>query len=244
MDNGNPGAVARTHRYLLRDQVLDAVRAAILEGRVSAGEWLNEEVFCRQLGVSRSPLREALRQLEREGLVRAVPHRGSMVTRLTARDAAELYGVRAALESYAAELLAASADQATLVGLQAVVRGMREAIAREDTQAAVECDLQFHSRLCEASGNELLIRIHHDLIDRIRMLYHLAGLPVVEEDDFLHSHLKIVNAIASGHPEEAVRVVRDHTEHAARRLATRLDAQSDDAGRQASRKRERTRRAS
>jgi DNA-binding GntR family transcriptional regulator len=236
------GAVTRTRRYLLRDQVLDAVRSAILEGRVSAGEWLNEEVFCRQLGVSRSPLREALRLLEREGLVRSVPHRGSMVTRLTARDAAELYGVRAALEGYAAELLTASADQAAVVGLQAVVREMREAIAREDIQAAVECDLQFHSRLCEASGNELLIRIHHDMIDRIRMLYHLAGLPVVEDDDYLHSHLKIVNAIAAGHPEEAVRVVRDHTEHAARRLASRLDTQSDDG--QAARKRERPRRAS
>ncbi len=242
MEEAAGGAVTRTRRYLLRDQVLDAVRSAILEGRVSAGEWLNEEVFCRQLGVSRSPLREALRQLEREGLVRSVPHRGSMVTRLTARDAAELYGVRAALEGYAAELLTASADQAAVVGLQAVVREMREAIAREDIQAAVECDLQFHSRLCEASGNELLIRIHHDMIDRIRMLYHLAGLPVVEDDDYLHSHLKIVNAIAAGHPEEAVRVVRDHTEHAARRLASRLDTQSDDG--QAARKRERPRRAS
>ncbi len=221
-DGKQPLVLTPARPNLLRDQVVAAIRAAILEGRVKAGEWLNEEEFCRQLGVSRSPFREALRQLEQEGLVVAVPHRGAMVARLTRRDAQELYGLRAALESYAAEQLAARGG--SLAELQALVDAMAAARAAGEARDLVELDLQFHARLCELSGNSLLARTHRGLIDRIRLLYHVAGLPITQHRDYPERHQHIVDAIASADPHRIAQVVRAHLDDAAQDVARRLES--------------------
>ncbi len=160
----------------LRGQAYEILKRQLLAGELAPGERVNEVVMASQLGISRGPLREAIRKLEQEGLLTAVPQRGVFVRQLTQEEAAELQEVRLALETAAACRLArhyTAKEQALLEERLGALRGLHL-----DNSSLVErmtADLAFHEAICEASGNETLLETWRSLIGRITLMVLNVG---------------------------------------------------------------------
>src|SRR5262249_17318576 len=128
----------------LRESVTDSVRQAILGGTLRPGSQINQVEVAGKLRVSRGPLREALRQLEEEGLVLNLPNKGTFVTEITTADIEEVYGIRALLESFAVRCAVERATEDELGELSAIVNEMHEAAEAADMARLRTLDLQFH----------------------------------------------------------------------------------------------------
>jgi DNA-binding GntR family transcriptional regulator len=159
---------------LIRDRVVDALRDAIVAGRLKSGERIRERDMVAMLGVSRSPLREAIRILESEGLIRSLAHRGARVSELSATDLRELVDVRIMLEAFAARLAMDRLDQATLASLEDQVKRARAAGTRVDAWTNFSLALEFHGLLVAACGNRKVVQLHEHLRRHHRRYQHFA----------------------------------------------------------------------
>ncbi|MHA6731333.1 GntR family transcriptional regulator [Devosia sp. A369] len=193
----------------LRDHVHKALRMAILSGRYAPQERLNERQLAEELGVSTTPLKEALRQLETEGLITTLPRRGVVV--LYSRVwAEEMILARAALESMIAHLAARRIDKPAAAEMAATVASMRVASAAADADRLVELNEIFHEQIHIASQCTYLAR----LIERQRF-YDEGTRRIIHADPeerarALAEHGRIADAIVAGDSEVAERVMRDH----------------------------------
>jgi DNA-binding GntR family transcriptional regulator len=163
-----------------------------------------EADIARQLGTSRGPVREALAMLRAEGLVREHPGRGTYVASLGDRDIAEIYEVRAGLESVAARLIIEHDDASALAALDRALDGMHRASSRDDRRAFVDADLALHGELCKRSGNGRLFRAWEGQIGLLRTLIRLEITTLVESlDPLIVEHERLVDEIRSGDPGRA-----------------------------------------
>jgi DNA-binding GntR family transcriptional regulator len=151
-----PPAPLPRHAAPLRHQVLDALRTAIVEGRLVPGRRLIERELIAMYGVSRTVVREALRQLESEGLVETIAHRGPVVRELGAGEARELYAIRAALEGLAARLFATQASAAQRRELAAALAEVARAHRANDAGAMLAAKSRFYALLYEGAGSAVL----------------------------------------------------------------------------------------
>jgi GntR family transcriptional regulator, trigonelline degradation regulator len=151
----------------LRQQVLDGLRQAIIEGRLAPGARLIERELTEMMGVSRTVIREALRQLETEGLVAIIPNKGPVVRELTLGEAKDLYHIRAVLEGLAARLFVENADAARVRTLAQALDVVVEAYAGGDAQRILETKNRFYDVLFEGAGSETLSSMLNTLHARI-----------------------------------------------------------------------------
>jgi DNA-binding GntR family transcriptional regulator len=151
--------------HTLADQVYHAIRDRILDGHLSAGEFIREQEVNQLLGVSRTPIREALFRLASEGFVERLPHRGFRVVQAAFKGLMELYPILSALELLASKLSLPQLDDADIAQLEALNDQLREAAEREDVPAVCELNNQFHHAFCARSGNQRL----NDLLDELRL---------------------------------------------------------------------------
>lgn len=195
-------------RELLTDRVAGRLRSAIEAGRFQPGQRLVEIELSRELGVSRAPLREALRQLEKEGLVENKPGRGCMVVTFRPADVEVIYSLRSAIEAMAVRLAAARADRASLDALDAVVDRLQD----PDLQypEVVELDLEFHDRLCQLSGHRRLYAVFRMLRSQTRMLLTLFGAGAHNPELVVRQHRAIVDSLRQGDGQAAARAVLAH----------------------------------
>jgi DNA-binding GntR family transcriptional regulator len=183
----------------LRGQAYDILKRQLLSGELRPGERVNEVVMAARLGISRGPLREAIRNLEQEGLLIAAPHRGTFVRRLTEEEAAELQEVRLALETAAACRLAQRWTPATRALLEERLDRLRGLHLDNSTLAErMSADLGFHEAICEASGNETLLETWRSLIGRITMMVLNVGERRMSQLQDADAHVPLLEAIASG----------------------------------------------
>jgi DNA-binding GntR family transcriptional regulator len=183
----------------LRGQAYDILKRQLLSGELRPGERVNEVVMAARLGISRGPLREAIRNLEQEGLLIAAPHRGTFVRRLTEAEAAELQEVRLALETAAACRLAQRWTPATRALLEERLDRLRGLHLDNSTLAErMSADLGFHEAICEASGNETLLETWRSLIGRITMMVLNVGESRMSQLQDADAHVPLLEAIASG----------------------------------------------
>jgi DNA-binding GntR family transcriptional regulator len=201
-------------RSTLREKALQALRMAITSGRYRPGDHLGEVELATQLGISRGTVREALRHLEQEGLVRAGQRGMLRVNNLSPREIRGLYEVRAALEGLAVTTIIHSPDR------PAAIATLRQALTRmahtgADFAQRVEADLSFHLLLCQLADNPMLVESWRHLEGRIRvaiMSHDAAQLPRI----MAHTrHAPIVDAIEAGDEAAATRVVHEHMAAAA-----------------------------
>ncbi|WP_208539051.1 GntR family transcriptional regulator [Algihabitans albus] len=206
-------------------QVTDRLARAICEGRLAPGQRLVEVALARQLGISRAPVREAARRLEQRGLLVAHPRRGFFVRDFSLEEIDDLYGLRIALERYAAELACHRATESDLDRLRAqldLLHRLAEAGALADL---VEEDLRFHLLFCEVSGNRKLFKLFHDIAGEIRMVIVLIGQVYDDPQRIAETHRPLIEALAA---RDAARLdaavdhhIRDGWRHVRRFFAER-----------------------
>ena len=191
----------------LAERAYREIKKMILENRVHGGEHLLEEDLARAVGMSRTPLREALVQLQTEGLVAIVPRRGIRVVPLTVADMREVHDLLTWLESQAAFALAARPDRdAAVKELRQINAGMRRALAADDITAWAQANDRFHARLIASAGNGRLVRICEVLLDqsqRVRTFTLRLRKPPTRTND---AHARMLKAIADGDGERAVAI--------------------------------------
>lgn len=211
--------------------VADRIRTAILSGHFGPGERLREEALARATGVSRGPIREALAQLEREGLIVIQRNRGTYVAQLSREDLDEVYTLRVAVERLAVERATARAATAALDEMQGVVDDISRRMTRGiSVQEAAELDLAFHDLVYRAADHRRL----HDTWSTLRPQIHILLLARnVTNDDFrelvVPSHQLILDALRDRDEERAVAVTLDHLLGSYRRVLARHDSAAADA---------------
>lgn len=189
--------------------VLHSVREAIVEGRLRPGAPIREAELAKQLGTSRAPLREALRQLEREGLVSHAPYRGTTVTPLTARGIRELQSFRRLLETFAAEQIIAR-DGVSLDSLQELVERMEVGARDGDVTAINIADVSFHTRIVELSDNSLLLDVWRGYVQRIRRALALRNRANQDLDSLVALHRDLLAALRARDLEHVKRCYEMH----------------------------------
>ena len=203
-------SLLRLEKTRLREQEFTGLRRAITSGQLTPGTHLVETELSEALQISRGTLREAMRQLQQEGLISAGARGRLSVRHLDAKEIRDIFNVRAALESLAA------GDLADLADPSAAVAELREAVADMDRWAAsnledrIEADLRFHRTMCRLSGNETLLHQWTSLEGSIRMSIMFAGVDRALKNMDAKRHLEIVDAIESGDCARAAVTVRDH----------------------------------
>ncbi len=158
----------------VRRQVVETLRAAITSGRFAPGQRLVEKDLCDLLGVSRPSVREALRELESEGLISTIPNRGPLVSTLSARDAASIYEVRGVLEGLAAKLFAERATDEQIAELSASVDRLEAAYATADVERILVAKKAFYDVLLEGSQNVVIPSILRTMNARVTQLRRVS----------------------------------------------------------------------
>ncbi|MGW4465682.1 GntR family transcriptional regulator [Micromonospora sp. NPDC004704] len=185
----------------------------ILSGKSDPGQRLVEEQLTRRLGISRAPLREALRLLAQQGLVEHVPRRGARVATLSDRDVAELYAVRDVLERHAVESALPVAQDSDLSGLRDAIERMRAATASEDRLGVAEAHRAFHVAVVALAGNRQLTVIYESILVRLQ-LYMAVNLRRESENaqpsDAVRRHERLLKAVAAGEPAAVIAELGAH----------------------------------
>ena len=213
--------------HVLGEQVSYILTEAILEGDLKGGDQLVEAELQQQFGISRSPLREAFRDLEKKGLVVIIPRRGTFVKRITRKDIEENFPVRAVLEGLAAQEAYRKITRNALAEMSHVLGKMAKAVKENDTKAYWKSHLEFHDIFIKASGNDILINVlktlrMHSLWYRFSYQYYREDLPRL-----LDVHQKIFNHFSNQDVGQNVigKLVQGHIQVAYRSFLAYLDEQ-------------------
>src|SRR5579864_3217500 len=180
----------------LREQVVEQIRAAIIERRFNPGDRITEALLTEELGVSRTPVREALILLEREGLIISEPNHGSMVRAFTERDVDDIFSMRTALENFAGELAMDKLDNNDFSVLYESIDLQKQAIQHSDFKRVRTIDMAFHRSLIERSDHRLLIRQWSELVAQIAAMLYLRAEAIPDYDEYqsINDHTAIVQA--------------------------------------------------
>jgi DNA-binding GntR family transcriptional regulator len=211
----------------LRHQVENVIRQAIMSGRFAPGARLIERELCETLGVSRTSVREALRRLEAEKLVRSVPHKGPVVAIMSKQDAADLYAISGLLEGFAAGEFARIADDAAIAQFGEKAKALRVQALAQDQAGVLKAKTELYDVLLDNCGNGLVKEILTSLYSRVNLLratslMHPDRLPTsLREIDKLFKALKARDASAA---EAAARLHASNAEKAAMRMLDDVDS--------------------
>jgi DNA-binding GntR family transcriptional regulator len=201
-------AVSKT----LRTDVLEMLRDAIVSGKLQPGEHLIESEIAEQMSVSRSPVREAFRQLEQEGLIVAVPNQGCYVKTFSAKEIEEIFTLRAALENLACELVI-QGEKLQLddwIQMEAFVNEQRKAIGLQAFDQLTKLDMDFHEFICKKSDSQRLLNMWQSLRGQIQVLFYqrfraLERVPETVDID----HQAILDALRANDIEQVQRLNKE-----------------------------------
>ncbi|MEV0319243.1 GntR family transcriptional regulator [Streptomyces sp. NPDC050658] len=193
-------------RSSYRERVADALRAALIAGELRPGEVYSAPTLASRFGVSATPVREAMLDLVKEGLVDTVPNKGFRVTAVSTKQLDEYKHIRALIEIPTTAELATTADPAALEALRPVAREIVTAAAKGDLIAYVEADIRFHLGLLALSGNDHLVEVVGDLRKRSRLYGLQALVDAGRLEASAEEHLEILDALLA-RDEAAVRAV-------------------------------------
>jgi DNA-binding GntR family transcriptional regulator len=211
----------------IRDEVFSSLRNAILSGHFKPGERLVEKELAEQLDISRTPIREALRKLELEGLVAYEPRKGVVVVGVSSEDAVEIYLIRAVLEGLAAKLAALKRTENELNKLKKLLFGMEDCIEKDKINKLTALHASFHNFIAEVSKSP---RLYHMIISLHDYVKNFAEIPCYLPGR-LHrgweEHKEIVDAIDDGDDERAECATRNHIMQAKESLLKALLTNED-----------------
>ena len=209
-----------------KEQAYTAIRNAIAAMDVyrdRAEIRLDERQLALDLGISRTPVREAMAQLEREGFVRSVPRRGIYVVRKTKREVIELITAWAALESMAARLITETADAAEIAGLRRMFSTFENGVARAHLDEYSQLNIEFHQSIIRMSRNSVLINLAENLFTHMRMIRRKTIGEKDRADRSIRDHMHIIEALEARDTTRAETLVRDHALGLAEHVETYAD---------------------
>lgn len=202
------------NEYLpLRDVVFNTLRRAIITGEFAPGERLMEISLANRLGVSRTPVREAIRKLELEGLVIMIPRKGAQVAKITEKSLRDVIEIRCVLEEFAASLACERITPEGRENLKDAHENFVEAVKNGDILDIVEKDERFHDAIFQATSNERLITIINNLREQFYR-YRMEYVKDIEQHSVLvNEHELLLRAIYDGDSETAKRIMRTHLQN-------------------------------
>ncbi|MCF6411597.1 GntR family transcriptional regulator [Pseudalkalibacillus salsuginis] len=213
----------KTEKDIKTDKVFRYVFDSIKNGEFTTGQMLTESGIVKKLGVSRTPVREALRRLEKYGLVESEPHKGVKVISITKERITDLYQVREVLEGLGAKLIAMNRNHEQVGKLHAILSQAKKAVEDDDIETLSSINSSFHLEIAKASHNTYLVNIFETLQSHIQlvMLTSLSNKDRPKEN--LKEHKMIVEAIESWDPELAEAIIKGHVRRAYRAALKKLN---------------------
>ena len=199
----------------LRDVVFQTLREAILRGELKPGERLMELQLAAQLGVSRTPIREAIRMLEQEGLAVTMPRKGAEVAKMTLKGMEDVLEIREALDILACQLACDRISDEMLITLEEKKKAFENSLETKDVKIIADADISFHDVIYEATGNPKLIALLSNLREQIYR-YRVEYLKTVENYPILiKEHDDIYQSLVKHNREDATAAIREHVKNQA-----------------------------
>ncbi len=199
----------------LRDVVFENLREAILEGQLKPGQRLMEVQLAEQLGVSRTPVREAIRKLELEGLVVMLPRKGAYVANMSLKDVIDVLEIRSSLEGLAAYLAAERIHEDDVKKLREIAEDFKKSIEnKDDVDILLKKDVEFHEFIFNATKNKKLSQIINSLWEQVYRFRATYISDFDTSDNLVIEHNNILEAIISGNNEDAKKYAMEHIEKA------------------------------
>jgi len=214
-------SLARTR---LADQIADVLREQMLTGTLQPGDPIHERDTSAALGVSRTPLREALLILEAEGLIETSPARSPIVAAPSLEDLSQLLAVLATLEALAGELACANATPKDLRAIRALYEDLVETDSDPDTVSHFKTDMAFHSTIVAASRNQPLIKTHQQYNSRLWRARYMSASRRVGRATSMEDHRMMVEGLEERNSEKTAKTMRNHLESAVKNIAQILGA--------------------
>lgn len=209
----------------LRDVVFNTLRQAILRGELKPGERLMEIKLANQLGVSRTPIREAIRKLELDGLVLIIPRRGAEVAQITEKSLRDVLEVRRSLEALAVRLACERMTSQGLLDLKNAEKDFEKVLGNDDITVVAEADVAFHDVIYMATDNQRLIQLLSNFREQMYR-YRVEYLKKKESHPkLLEEHQEIIHAIENKKVETATRITCEHIDNQVKTVSGLLRGQ-------------------
>lgn len=192
------------------ERIYNLIKESILTGNLESGSRLVELSLASELGVSRTPIREALKRLSVEGLVTVDPVRGMIVRRIDPHEVADFYITREVLDGLAARLAAERVSGDQLIRLRTMLEAMESAHQRNDRIGMVQANMRFHDAVFRAAANRWLLSLGRSMIDFVRLMSAAAYTDPVRDQEVVEEHRRIQDALEAKDPDAAEMASREH----------------------------------
>ena len=205
----------------LREKIVETVRNAIVNGQIAAGARVAEPDLADHFGISRTPIREAFRQLESEGFITVIPRKGAIVASLSAKDISDFYDLKMVLEGYAARCATKVLTEKEMTKMEAVNRQMEVAAARKDLRKVLVLHNEFHDIFLKACGNEKLHAIVQNMVmqfQRFRLILAMRG----KIEGSIRQHWEIIAAFRKRNADMAESLVIKNAQYGKKVLLREL----------------------
>jgi len=206
----------------LREKILESIREAILKGQLRPGEKVAEPELAERFGISRTPIREAFRQLESEGYLTVIPRKGAVVAQLSERDIEEFYAIKSVLEGFAARMAALKMSDREIEKLEAINEKLEQLAKQGDVKTFFRVHNEFHESFIRAAGNDKL----YELIEQLVMKFNrsrVASLALPGRMEIsVNEHRKIIDAFKTRDGEKADNLVKKTAAYGAQVLIQSL----------------------
>lgn len=206
----------------LREKIVDYLKESIIKGHLKPGERISEPELAERFGVSRTPVREALRQLESEGFLTVLPRKGATVSPITDKDVQEFYAIKSLLEGYAARLACERMTEKDIRRMEELNEQMRVFAEKEDVKHFFNCDNRFHDVFLKACGNDKLYNLVHSLVQQFER-FRITALSVPGRmKNSVRQHEEIIEAFRRGDAEKVEKLVKANAEKGAEILVQEI----------------------
>lgn len=210
-------AVEPLVRRSLHDELVERLREFMIEGELDAGQKVPERELCERLGVSRTPLREALKVLAADGLITLIPNRGAIVKQLTKAELEDLFPVMGALEALSGELACNCITDSEVLQVERVHNRMIGHYEQADLPGYFQCNREIHEYILEAARNQTLSRQYHSLAIRLRRARYMANISPARWSKAVEEHEEMLGALKARDGKHLAGILKRH-------LAGKFDA--------------------
>jgi len=214
--------VERIQRRTLHDEVVARVRDMIIEGQLQAGSRINESELGLRLGVSRTPLREAIKTLAQEGLVELVPSKGAVVRQFTLQDVAHMLEAIKAIEQFAVRQACQRASDAEIADVLRLHKAMLKEYRNRNRLSYYKLNQAIHSELVRIGGNPVIAELHETLQSRLKRIRYIGNQEPAKWDGAMAEHEEMVKALSARDGKALAEVMGHHMDKTLERVSDSL----------------------